>query len=240
MPHALFIADLHLCVTRPDITKIFLDFMDTVAKQAESLYILGDLFEYWAGDDDLAQPLHRTVAEKLQEIRQQNVGLFFMHGNRDFLIAQKFADAANLTLIPDPTQIHLYGTDTLLMHGDTLCTEDTAYLKFRDMVRDDAWQHNFLAQPLQVRHQLIQAMRATSESQKSNKPPEIMDASETAVLSTFEKYAVTRIIHGHTHRPFRHDYELNGKRCQRWVLPAWYEKGGYLHCDAEGCQLVTL
>lgn len=240
MPHTLFIADLHLCTTRPDITQIFLSFMDTAVTRAESLYILGDLFEYWAGDDDLAQPLHRTVVEKIQEIRQQSVDVFFMHGNRDFLVAQKFADAAKLALIPDPTKIHLYGTDTLLMHGDTLCTEDAAYLRFRDMVRDDAWQANFLAQSLGVRHKLIQDMRATSALEKSNKAAEIMDASEAAVLETFKKYAVPRIIHGHTHRPLRHDYELNGRRYQRWVLPAWYEKGGYLRCDPKGCQLVTL
>lgn len=240
MPHALFIADLHLCASRPDITKIFLHFMDTAATRAESLYILGDLFEYWAGDDDLAQPLHQAVVEKLSEIRQRDVDVYFMHGNRDFLIAQKFADAANLTLIPDPTQIHLYGTDTLLMHGDTLCTEDVAYLKFRDMVRDEAWQANFLTQSLDARLKLITDARATSELEKSNKAAEIMDASEVAVLETFKKYAVSRLIHGHTHRPLRHDYELNGKRYQRWVLPAWYEKGGYLHCDAAGCQLVTL
>ncbi len=240
MSHALFISDLHLCTSRPHITKIFLSFLANIASQAEALYILGDLFEYWAGDDDIEAPLHAQVVKSFQELRKSNVQMYFMHGNRDFLIAQEFAATAGIALIEDPARIDLYGTDTLLMHGDTLCTDDLSYLKFRAMVRDDRWQEDFLTQPLATRHQLIQAMRARSETEKSTKAVDIMDANESTVLDTFKKFAVPRLIHGHTHRPGCHQYESGGQIYTRWVLPDWYEKGGYLRCDREGCQQLAL
>lgn len=240
MPHSLFISDLHLCATRPEITQDFIRFLDETATHAEALYILGDLFEYWAGDDDLQNPVSRLVIHALQALHKKNVNIYFMHGNRDFLIANQFAAAAELTLLSDPTVIDLYGTSTLLMHGDTLCTDDLPYLEFRNVVRDPQWQANFLAQPLAMRHKIVQGMRARSESEKSEKSTEIMDVNEQAVIETFKRFGVTRLIHGHTHRPALHTYEMGGKRLERWVLADWYEEGGYLFCEKHGCRQIKV
>lgn len=236
MPHSLFISDLHLCASRPKTTQDFIRFLGETAVQAQAVYILGDLFEYWAGDDDLESPISLLVINALQALHKKDVKIYFMHGNRDFLIAHQFAAAAELTLLSDPTLIDLYGTSTLLMHGDTLCTDDLPYLAFRNTVREAQWQANFLAQPLAVRHNMIQGMRARSESEKSEKPAEIMDVNEQAVVETFKRFAVTRLIHGHTHRPALHTYEMEGKRLERWVLTDWYGEGGYLYCDKHGCR----
>lgn len=240
MPHSLFISDLHLCATRPVITQDFIRFLSETAIHAQALYVLGDLFEYWAGDDDLKSPVSRLVIHGLQALHEKDVKIYFMHGNRDFLIANRFAEVAQLMLLSDPTIIDLYGTSTLLMHGDTLCTDDLAYLVFRNAVRDPQWQTNFLAQPLAVRHGIIKGMRARSESEKSEKSAEIMDVNEQAVVETFKRFGVVRIIHGHTHRPALHTYEMGGKRLERWVLTDWYEEGGYLYCDENGCRQAKL
>jgi UDP-2,3-diacylglucosamine hydrolase len=239
MTHTLFISDLHLDAARPAITELFLSFLRTAAPQAQALYILGDLFEAWIGDDDPA-PEHQTVIAALHELNAQGVALYFMHGNRDFLIGADFAAHSGSTLLTDPTLIDLYGTPTLLMHGDTLCTDDIDYQKFRRMVRDPHWQRDFLAKSLAVRRQMAQAARVESAAHTAGTAYEIMDASHDAVMDTLRTYQVTQLIHGHTHRPAMHDFELDGAPARRIVLGDWYEQGSVLRCDADGCRLESL
>jgi UDP-2,3-diacylglucosamine hydrolase len=234
----LFISDLHLCPSRPLIGRLFLDFLAGPARQAEALYILGDLFEYWAGDDDLDDPFNAGACAALRNLSAAGVPLYFMAGNRDFLAGEAFARAAGLVLLPDPALVEVAGTATLLMHGDTLCTDDVAYQAYRAEVRSPEWRQAFLALPLAQRKAQIEALRRESESQKRIKPMAIMDANPAAVLRTLTFHRCSRLIHGHTHRPACHRIETGGHSCERWVLPDWYEKGGYLACDAKGCQLL--
>ncbi len=236
----LFISDLHLCPSRPHINRLFLDFLAGPAQQAEALYMLGDLFEYWAGDDDLDDPFNASICAALQELSKSGVPVFFMAGNRDFLAGEGFARAAGLALLPEPVALDLYGTATLLMHGDTLCTDDDAYQAFRAEVRSPDWQQDFLALPLPRRKSQIEALRRESEAQKCIKPSQIMDVNAAAVLQALTLHRCDRLIHGHTHRPARHELVLEGRPCERWVLQDWYETGGYLSCDASGCQEIRL
>ena len=235
MPHTLFISDLHLTADRPHINEQFFEFIEQVAPKAEALYILGDLFEYWAGDDDTEDVLNTSVAASLAQLTQRGVPVYFMHGNRDLLIGQAFASWCGMKLIPDPTVIDLYGTRTLLMHGDTLCTDDIDYQKFRAHARNPATQKQFLQQPLAARHQQLRGMRAQSEVSKSIKAAEIMDVSPVAVEKVLREHGYPRLIHGHTHRPARHIHTVDGRVCERWVLCDWYESGRYLRCDVRGC-----
>jgi UDP-2,3-diacylglucosamine hydrolase len=235
-----FISDLHLHGSRPDINRVFFEFLRGPAREAESLYILGDLFENWAGDDDLATPFNRSVAAALAEYSRTGIPLKFMHGNRDFLLDGEFAEACGGTLIDDPHALNLYGTPTLLMHGDTLCTDDVGYQRFRAQVRDPAWQRGFLALPLEARKRQIEAVRQTSESEKTRKAPEIMDVNAAAVEAALRAHAYPRLIHGHTHRPARHLHRVDGRDCERWVLADWYSRGSYLRCDERGCAPVQL
>jgi UDP-2,3-diacylglucosamine hydrolase len=234
MSHTLFISDLHLCQSRPNISELFFDFLKNTAPQAETLYILGDLFEYWIGDDDIDDGLNGQVVKALAVLADSGTKTFFLHGNRDFLIGQRFARLAKLTLLPDPTLIDLYGKRTLLLHGDTLCTDDNDYQRFRTQVRAKNWQEVFLAKPLEVRRDEVEAMRAESEKAKQAKSIEIMDVAENAVLDLLRRYYWPNLIHGHTHRRACHDLEWNGYHTQRWVLPDWYETGGYLRAASEG------
>ncbi len=237
--HSLFISDLHLCPTRPVTTALFMRFLQDIAPQAEALYILGDFFEYWAGDDDLDDPFHTAIAAALASLAKHGARIYLMHGNRDFLLSDVFTRAAHATLLPDPTRIDLYGVPTLLMHGDTLCTDDVSYQQFRSMVRDTEWQSSFLAQPLSQRKAQIEALRKKSEAAKSSKPVEIMDVNAEAVANILRAYDYPRLIHGHTHRPARHSHSVDTMLCERWVLPDWYETGGYLRCEPSGCEAVT-
>lgn len=240
MPHTLFISDLHLCTSRPAINVLFERFLLEIAPQAEALYILGDFFEYWAGDDDLVEPFHTAIAQQLSTLAQSGTRLYLMHGNRDFLIGDAFLKAANITLLPDPTLIDLYGTPTLLMHGDTLCTDDVEYQKFRLMVRSAQYQQAALAKPLAERKAMIEALRKKSEAEKSHKSESIMDVNADAVADALRAHGYPRLIHGHTHRPARHEVTVDGKTCERWVLTDWYDGGGYLRCDATGCTAQPL
>ena len=240
MKHTLFISDLHLCPTRPAINALFARFLRDIAPQAEALYILGDFFEYWAGDDDLDAPLHHDVAQQLHTLSKQGTRLYLMHGNRDFLIGAAFQRAANITLIPDPTLIDLYGKPTLLMHGDTLCSDDVEYQAFRTQVREPAWQQSFLATPLATRKAQIESLRKRSEQEKSTKASEIMDTNADTVEETLRDFNYPRLIHGHTHRPALHLHTVDDKTCKRWVLQDWYASGGYLRCAAAGCVAHTL
>lgn len=237
----LFISDLHLCASRPHITAAFLQFLQNTASQANALYILGDLFEYWAGDDDVADTHHQTIISAFLTLADAGVSVYFMHGNRDFLISEIFCNVANITLLPDPTLITLHGKKVLLSHGDDLCTDDEAYQKFRIQVRNSAWQAEFLSQPLQARKHQIETIRLRSEQEKSLKSAEIMDVNQAAVEGLLKAYDYPELlIHGHTHRPNQHHIHLDGHNITRWVLGDWYEQGSYLVCDQHGCKSVAL
>lgn len=239
MPHALFISDLHLTEARPGITQLFMRFLAEIAPAAQTLFILGDLFEFWIGDDALADPLNAEVIAGLSKVAAGGTTLKFMHGNRDFLAGQGFAAAAQVELLADPTLLDLHGTPTLLMHGDTMCTDDKAYQAFRAHVRNPEVQRQFLALPIPARQHQVGQVRAQSDQQKQDKPPEIMDVTPSAVDAALRAANYPpRLIHGHTHRPARHEHVVDGHRCERWVLADWYEKGEYLCVDASGVTRV--
>lgn len=234
----LFISDLHLTVERPEPVQLFRRFLTERAAHAAALYILGDFFEAWVGDDELDQPFHQELARALRELAGHSVTVYFLPGNRDFLVGERLAREAGLALLPDPTVLDLGGSATLLTHGDQFCTDDAAYQAFRAQVRVPAWQQAFLAKPLAERHAMARAAREQSEHAKAGKRPEIMDVNPAAVAEAYRQYGVQRIIHGHTHRPARHDTRVDGVERERWVLPDWYETGGYLACDASGCRAL--
>jgi len=235
----LFASDLHLCPTRPAINQTFFEFLRGPAVQAEALYILGDLFEYWAGDDD-DDPFGASVLKALAEFSAHGVPLYLMHGNRDFLIGERFTAACKASLLPDPTLVNLYGLPTLLMHGDTLCTDDVRYLEFRAKARNPAWQREFLAQPLPKRREIIAGLRSENAEEKKLKTEEIMDATQAGIEAALRAHGYPRLIHGHTHRPALHHHSVDGHDCERWVLADWYKSGSYLRCDAAGCRAMKL
>lgn len=231
----LFISDLHLSAERPRANELFFDFASRIAPQAEALYVLGDLFEYWVGDDDLDDPFNAAVVDALARIAAGGVALYFMHGNRDVLAGEAFLRRSRARLITDPTLLDLYGRRTLLMHGDTLCTADVEYQKFRIRARDPRFQREFLSQPIERRRAQMLGMRAASEQHKQETAENIMDVSPEAVEEALRAHGYPRLIHGHTHRPARHVHMVDGHVCERWVLSDWYERAGYLLCDASGC-----
>jgi len=239
MPGTLFISDLHLDPERPAVTELFLEFLDTRACAADALYILGDLFEAWVGDDDTS-PVNKVVCESLKKCATSGTTVFIMHGNRDFLLGAQFAAASGCTLLDDPALIDLYGTPALLMHGDLLCTDDREYMAFRAMVRDTEWQRELLSKPLEERQQLAREMRDRSREQTGGKPESIMDVNKEAVIKTMTEHRVQRLIHGHTHRPAIHDLVISGEPAQRIVLGDWYEQGSLLECTSSGCRLQAL
>jgi UDP-2,3-diacylglucosamine hydrolase len=234
MPHTLFISDLHLTTERPHANQQFFDFLEQVAPAAQALYILGDLFEYWVGDDDTTDPLNAGAAAALKALAAHGTAVYFLHGNRDFLVGRDFAARSSAQLIADPTLIDLHGTRTLLMHGDTLCTDDIEYQKQRAIYRNPQMQAQLLQLPLAVRHQKARELRALSEASKSGKATEIMDVSPATVETVLREHRYPRLIHGHTHRPARHQHVIDGHTCERWVLGDWYQRGNYFYCDAAG------
>ncbi len=239
--YSLFISDLHLCDSRPNITQAFIDFLKETALKAQALYILGDLFEYWAGDDAIEAGHQQAVISALRKLNSQGVALFFMHGNRDFLLNSDFAQATLGNLLPDPTLLHLYGKPVLLSHGDMLCTDDIAYQQFRVQVRNPTWKKEFLNQPLDTRIAYIEKIRMKSELEKSLKSMQIMDVNQQAVESLLRQHDYPPIlIHGHTHRPNKHIVSVDNQTCERWVLGDWYEQGSYLKLDQNGCQSQSL
>jgi UDP-2,3-diacylglucosamine hydrolase len=229
----LFISDLHLDPERPAITALLLDFLRCEARGARALYVLGDLFEAWVGDDDDAE-LPREVAQALRALRDTGVELGFIRGNRDFLLGQDYAERAGFALLPDPCVMALGGEPTLVLHGDLLCTDDQRYLAFRRQVRDPAWQAQFLAQPLAARRAFAAQARAASQAAQQAQALEIGDASEDAVVATLRRFGVRRMIHGHTHRPAVHDFAIDGLAHQRIVLGDWYEQGSVLRLHDDG------
>jgi UDP-2,3-diacylglucosamine hydrolase len=227
-----FVSDLHLCDARPAINALFFRFLVERAAHAKSLYILGDLFEYWVGDDQLDHdPLAREVCCALRELSAKGATTYFMHGNRDFLIGQRFAAEAALTLLIDPSELQLGQHRLLLMHGDTLCTDDIAYQQWRAQARDVRWQRELLQRSYPDRMKLASDIRAQSNSAKLAKPDDIMDASEMAIMKAFRDFNRPVLVHGHTHRPAHHFHDIDGQRCERWVLQDWYRVGGCLKFD---------
>jgi len=240
----LFISDLHLSGERPEANEQFFRFLGEEAAGAQALCVLGDLFEYWIGDDELeaadGDPLAREAVRALRSLTQSGVAVHFMHGNRDFLIGSGFAAATGISLLEDPTVLKVAGVPTLLMHGDTLCTDDHDYQAWRRTARSPDWQREFLAAPLAERRKRILQMREKSRQVVAAKPAEIMDVNDAAVRDAFRRHEVRRLIHGHNHRSAYHQVEVNGARCERWVLPDWYGDGaGYLAVDEMGAQLVS-
>lgn len=240
LARTLFISDLHLSTERPAISALFLEFLQTRARQVETLYILGDLFEYWIGDDVADQPEYRPLLDGLRELTAAGVPVFVMHGNRDFLLGHGFEQASGCRLMADPTVIPLYGEKVLLMHGDTLCTDDVAYLKFRAMVRNPEWVRMFLGKTIAERITIAREAREISKAATATKKPEIMDVNPAAVETALRQHGVRHLIHGHTHRPAQHRFEVDGQSMRRTVLGDWYDQGSVLACDAKGCTLETL
>jgi UDP-2,3-diacylglucosamine hydrolase len=236
---ALFISDLHLADERAQANERFIAFLEGEARSADALYILGDFFEYWIGDEDLGEPFNAVIAGLLRGVSQRGTALYLMHGNRDFLIGARFCEATGARLLEDPSVVPLDGEPTLLMHGDTLCTDDHDYQAWRRTARDPAWQAAFLAKPLAERRGTIMALREKSKAVIQAKPAEIMDVAESAVREAFRRHGVRRLVHGHTHRSGHHRLEVEGRACERWVLPDWYGRGGYLELAGGKARLVS-
>lgn len=235
----LFISDLHLEDSQPRTTGWLLEFLNGPARNAEAVYILGDLFEYWIGDDALSATANE-VAGALAELSGNGVPCYFMHGNRDFLLGDRYAARAGITLVHEPLQIDLYGTPTLLLHGDSLCTDDVEYQAFRSQSRNPAWQAAVLARSVAERLQMAQEARNASKTHTETLSMDIMDVNDLAVREQFRKYPVERIIHGHTHRPALHRYVLEDAReVERVVLADWYTKSSYLSVGPNGLESVT-
>ena len=231
-----FVADLHLTDERPVATGRFFRFLEDEAAGADALYILGDLFEAWTGDDHEEQ-VARDAARRLRALAEGGTPVYFMHGNRDFMLAERYAAQSGMTLIAEPARIDLYGVPTLLMHGDTLCTDDVAYQAFRRRSRHPLTLALLKRLPQGLRHRLARRARAGSQAAKASKPAEIMDANAEAVAHALREHHAQRLVHGHTHRPARHVHTVDGRDCERWVLPDWYARWGYVVCDAAGCAL---
>jgi len=231
-----FVGDLHLTDERPAATGRFFRFLDEDVAGADALYILGDLFEAWVGDDHDEQVAHAT-AHRLKALVASGTPVYFMHGNRDFMLAERYAALSGMTLLADPARIDLHGVPTLLMHGDTLCTDDTAYQAFRRRVRHPLTLALLRHLPLAWRRRMARQARAGSESAKAGKAAEIMDVNEVEVVRVLREQQACRLIHGHTHRPAQHVHAVDGHNCERWVVPDWYSRWGYVACDAAGCAL---
>ena len=233
-----FIADLHLADNRPDITNCFLKFLENEAVKAQSLYILGDLFEAWIGDDDDSEYL-ATIAKALATLSSLGTRIYYIHGNRDFLLGQGFAKKSAMILLPEIDLITLYGQDIVIMHGDTLCTRDVAYQKFRKKSRSWWWQTLIKSLPLFVRKKIAADYRKKSAAATAVKSQEIMDVTPQEVVNCLEHYQSQLLIHGHTHRPAVHELIANNKPAQRIVLGDWYEQGAWLKVTPQGMELMN-
>lgn len=229
----LFISDLHLEEKRPDIIEAFFDFLNTKACKAESLYILGDFFEAWIGDDENT-PLQVSIKDALKKLTNSETQLFIMHGNRDFLMGQLFCEETGATLLSDPAIINLYGENVLLMHGDSLCSHDVEYIKFRKSMRNEEWQSMFLKRTLAERQLVAQQLRTISQAKNKGKTLEIMDVKPEDVVQAIKTANVATLIHGHTHRPAVHELEIEGKTCKRMVLGDWDKSVWYIEASSSG------
>jgi len=237
-PITYFIADLHLAQNRPDITACFLRFLKNDALKAESLYILGDLFEAWIGDDDDSAYL-TTIAKALTILSGFGTSIYYIHGNRDFLLGKHFAQKSAMTLLPEIDLINLYGQNVVIMHGDTLCTRDIAYQKFRKKSRSWWWQAIIKSLPLFVRKKMAADYRKKSAAATSIKSQDIMDVTDNEVVKCLENHQSQLLIHGHTHRPAIHELIANDKKAQRIVLGDWYEQGAWLKVTPTSIKLLN-
>ncbi|KPJ92709.1 MAG: hypothetical protein AMJ53_08835 [Gammaproteobacteria bacterium SG8_11] len=236
-----FIADLHLRPEQPDMVALFVKFLHQQSQDSnlEALYILGDLFEAWIGDD-FVPPGMDIAVNAISQLTDSGIEVYFMHGNRDFLIGKDFAAQTGCQLLPEYHVMHLYGTPTLLMHGDLLCTDDVDYMNFRYMVRNPQWQKEFLSKSVPERIAIAQSARQESQQKTQQLASEIMDVNQDTVTQTMIKWQVPQLIHGHTHRPAIHELTIEGSPAKRIVLGDWYEQGSVLVCSQQGCVLETL
>jgi UDP-2,3-diacylglucosamine hydrolase len=229
----IFISDLHLSAERPEKLALFHRFLDHSRGRADAIYILGDLFEIWLGDDDDSEP-HPEIVAALAELTFAGVALYVMRGNRDFLFGDDFARETGATMLPDYHVLDLFGTATLLTHGDLLCTKDVQYQAFRKYVQDPRHQADFLSRDLPERRQLAAEMRSGTQASMLEKDDFIMDVDDDTVVETMRGFSVQRLIHGHTHRPAVHTFEIDGVRCSRVVLGDWYEQDSLVVCKPSG------
>lgn len=229
----IVISDLHLQENQPEISDLFFKFLKTDAKYATSLYILGDFFESWIGDDD-DSPFHQSIINALHNETRRGLPIYFMRGNRDFLIGKRFLKNTGCQLLPDEYVVNISGTPTLMMHGDTLCTQDVKYQKFRKKARNWLMQTLFLLKPLKTRQEMAKKYREASTLHISTLPEHIMDVTQSEVLRVMQKHNVNSLIHGHTHRQGVHQFESDGKKMTRTVLGAWHDKGNALIIKSNG------
>jgi UDP-2,3-diacylglucosamine hydrolase len=235
----LFISDLHLDAGEPEATRRFLEFIDREALTARALYILGDLFEAWIGDDD-DDPYLEPIVAALARVSAAGVPCAVMHGNRDFLLGTGFCAATGCRLLGDHERVDLYGEPVLLTHGDLLCTDDTRYMTLRAQLRDPKWQHDFLAKPLTERRTIAAGLRQLSATEIASKSYDIMDVNQRTVEQTMRDYGVSLLLHGHTHRPAVHRFTLDGKPAARIVLGAWHDGATIVRWSETGYGLCTL
>lgn len=235
----LFISDLHLEANKPEIGEQFLGFLEGEAAAADALYILGDLFESWVGDDD-PDPHYAVMKRALRELVDSGVPVFFMHGNRDFMVGEQFAEETGVTILDDPVSIELYGVKVLLSHGDALCIDDAHYQQVRLMTRNPAWQAMMRAKPLKERIEFAKNARQQSEAYNDSVGADITDVNKDAVVGTFRNRDVDILLHGHTHRPAVHEVDLKGKTVKRIVLGDWYDQGSVVRWDENGPRLETM
>ncbi len=233
MRRTLFISDLHLSATQPEITAEFFEFLDTqLTEEVDALYILGDFFEVWVGDD-ANEPLSDDIAARLKSISESGIKVYFIHGNRDFLVGKKYEEQSGMTLLPEQTVIDLYGTPTLLLHGDEMCTQDVEYQKFRKKSRGWWWPRLMLSMPLWYRRRVARNARIKSKMSQQNKRAEILDVEPSSVDKTFAEHKVRLMIHGHTHRPAIHCHGAN----TRIVLGDWYSQASYIIATEQNISL---
>ena len=235
----LFISDLHLEADRPEIGEQFLDFLEDEAADAEALYILGDFFEYWVGDDD-PDEYYASIKRYLRAFTDSGVPVYFMHGNRDFMIGERFAAETGVTILPDPYPLELYGKSVLLSHGDAMCTDDVEYQQVRVMTRNPEWQSMMLDKPLEERIAIAKHVRAQSQERNKTLSESIVDVNPDAVRETISDHGVEILLHGHTHRPGIHGIEVDDRFAKRVVLGDWYDQGSVVRWDEDGLELSAM
>ncbi len=235
----LFVSDLHLEADRPDIGDQFINFLKTDVLEADDLYILGDLFEAWVGDDD-PNTHYARIKMAIRKVVDKGIPVYFMHGNRDFMIGRQFANETGVEILPDPYPVTMYGERTLLSHGDALCIDDVQYQRVREMVRNPEWQKSILEKPLKERLRIAEEARRQSLEQTINMNLSIMDVNQEEVIRVIRKHEVDILVHGHTHRPDIHNVDLGNRKAQRIVLGDWYTQGSVLRWDLRGPKLQAM